>query len=174
MSTVFTTEVQRRVRLKNAEKFDLQEALGESVIIYVGELPQSQQPKVIAFASIRQELVEFAKTQQQKGESTEEAVKRLGAELMTEEALEAAKALGESLSRRLLTVMQELIGAALLDANGDRLSADDARAMFDLLPATRETAALIQRMSEAVLARIGGSKRPKPQPADGAPTEPPK
>ena len=89
----------------------------------------------------------------------------------------AAAALGEQLSRRLLTVMQDLIAAAMLDQNGDRLSLDDARVLFDLLPASKEVAALIQEMSEAVLSRIGTAKAKKTAAAaatDDAPQAPPK
>lgn len=66
--------------------------------------------------------------------------------------------------------MQDLIAAAMLDQNGDRLSLDDARVLFDLLPASKEVAALIQEMSEAVLSRIGTAK-PKAKPAAAAGTE---
>lgn len=156
---VFTTDVQRRIRLRNSKRFDLEPMLGEPLVVHVGEMPQSQQPKVVAFLSVRGELLEHAAANKRAGESAEAAMRRMGTELLTDdESAAAAKRLGEELSRKLLVVMQDLIGAALLDENGDRLGEGDAKALFELLPATPEVALLMNQMSEAVLTRLGGKK----------------
>lgn len=134
--SVFTTDVQRRVRLRNSKRFDLDAFLGEPLAIHIGEMPQSQQAQVVAFLNMRQELLAHS------------AAKAAGEQVE----------MGAELSKKLLTAMQDLIAGALLDERGDRLSADDARALFDLLPASIEVAALLHEMSEAVLARLGGKK----------------
>lgn len=171
---VFGIEVQRRVRLRNAERFDLAAVLGESepVIVYVGEMPQSQQPKVAEYLNMRHDLFELGLKIKRDDETPEDAIRRVGDELADESTvLKAAAQMGVTRARRLLEVMQELIAATLLDVNGDRMSAEDSRAMFDLMPANQESAVVLQRMTEAVLARLGMKKPgPKAAPAgDAAP-----
>jgi hypothetical protein len=174
--TIFSLEVQRRVRLRNAKKFDLSEVLGEPIVIFIGELPQVHQTRVVAFLEIRRELLESAAAAPKEGEEKEAALKRLGADLQGTEvqALDAASRVGKELTKKLHDVMQELIAGALLDANGDRMSDEDGRALFSLLPASREVAHLMNEMSEAVLSRIGGAKKAAAADAaaQSAPAEP--
>lgn len=157
---VFSIETQRRVRLRNAKKFDLSDVLGEPVIVFVGELPQVHQERVVAFLEIRSELLKSAAAAPKVGEAEEEGLKRLSAELQgdQDQSLDAAARVGKDLTKRLLNVMQELVAGALLDANGDRMTDEDARVLFSLLPASKDVALLMNQMSEAVLSRIGGKK----------------
>lgn len=168
---VFSPEVQRRVRLRNAKKFDLEPLLGEPVVVFVGEIPQAHQAKMVSFLQVRQELVAAASAGRRSDESPDAALARMGEELSGagEKSVEAAQRLGSELSSKLVHVMQQLIAAALLDANGDRMSEADGLALFDLLPATSETAALLHQMSEAVLLRVGKSSK---KPSAGEASEP--
>lgn len=170
---LFSPEVSRRVRLRSAVKFDLSELLGEPIIVHVGEMPQSQQSKLISYLSVQQELIDFTKTQKRDDETHEQAVARLGNYALTEEALVAAKQTSARLNMKLFGVMQELVGPALLDSSGDRLSAADQAAFFDLLPASKEAIELIQAMAVAALERTGKKKSPS-SPSGAAEAAPPK
>jgi hypothetical protein len=160
---VFGIEVQRRVRLRNAQRFDLTAILGESdpVIVHIGEMPQSQQPKVAEYLNMRHDLFALGLKLKREDETPEDAIRRVSSELADDSTvLQAAAAMGATRAGKLLEVMQELIGAALLDSKGDRMSAEDARAMFDLMPSSPESAAVLQRMTESVLNRLGLKKQP--------------
>lgn len=134
MTIIFTADVQRRVRLRNAKKFDLEPVLGEPLVVLIGELPQSHQGKLLESVELRAELMESMGS----GNATP---------------------VSPHLARRLLAAQQELIGAALLDAQGDRLSPDDARTLLDLLPINEAAQALMQEMLAAVYERLGSKPK---------------
>jgi len=162
---VFSQDTQRRVRLRNAKKFDLTELLGERTIVHIGEMPQAQQSRVVAFLQMRGELLEAVNSLKPK--ELQASAPDVTAELpaASEPLGTAAMRLGGDLAGKMLEVMRELIGAAMLDELGDRVSPADAAAFFDLLPATEQSAQLLTRTAHAVLERLG-----KPA-AQGAPPE---
>lgn len=136
--SIFSLDVQRRVRLRNAKKFDLHPVLGEAVVVHIGELPQSQQGKLLESVELRRELLARLEANPGAGESV--------------------GAVGPELASKLLTAQQELIAAALLDVNGDRVSAQDARTLLELLPINEAAQALVQEMLAAVYERLGNKK----------------
>ncbi|HEY0882254.1 MAG TPA: hypothetical protein VGD87_12015 [Archangium sp.] len=167
---VFSQDTQRRVRLRNAKKFDLTELIGERVVVHIGEMPQAQQSRVVAFLQMRGELLEAVNSLKPKEPSTEgsapEGMAAVEPGAPPEAALLVSPAMriGGDLAGKMLEVMRELISAAMLDEDGDRVSPADAAAFFDLLPATQESAQLLTSMSHAVLARLGKPAEKGPPP----------